>query len=160
MNEKDVEKKNIFTKRYWSSSKYSDDLPNLPKGTSLSLSTHLDSGESSQEHSKSTTGSIQEFSFSSDNKAPRSRNGSEKSGIDRRSEISSFDWHLSINELDKIQLEQPALRDFQLMKMVGKGGFAKVYLAKRKHDGRMFALKVMRKDAIKKMRQVRDNYNT
>ena len=60
----------------------------------------------------------------------------------------------SLNELDFIQSEHAGLEDFKLVKLVGKGGFAKVYQARRNVDGKIFALKVMRKDVLKKLRQV------
>ena len=61
----------------------------------------------------------------------------------------------SIENIDKLSNEHPELNYFKIVKIVGKGGFAKVYQAIRKNDNRIFALKVMRKDLIKKMRQVR-----
>jgi hypothetical protein len=48
------------------------------------------------------------------------------------------------------------LEDIEIMKLVGKGGFAKVYQVRRKSDSRVFALKVMRKDHVRKMKQVVD----
>ncbi|KAJ3138137.1 camp-dependent protein kinase catalytic subunit [Geranomyces variabilis] len=46
------------------------------------------------------------------------------------------------------------LGDFALQKALGQGAFAKVYLVKRNIDGRLFALKSMRKDNVVKMQQV------
>ena len=60
----------------------------------------------------------------------------------------------SFHDVDVMRSQNAELRDFQLLKMAGKGGFAKVYEAKRIQDGKIFALKVMRKDVIKKLRQV------
>jgi hypothetical protein len=46
------------------------------------------------------------------------------------------------------------LKSFSLYKMIGKGAFSKVYLSRRKVDGKVFAIKSMRKDNIVRMRQV------
>ncbi|KAJ3188434.1 camp-dependent protein kinase catalytic subunit [Gaertneriomyces sp. JEL0708] len=46
------------------------------------------------------------------------------------------------------------LKDFALQKTLGQGAFAKVYLVKRTVDGRLFALKSMRKDHVIQMKQV------
>jgi hypothetical protein len=46
------------------------------------------------------------------------------------------------------------LEDIEILKLVGRGGFAKVYQVRRKSDSRVFALKVMRKDHVRKMKQV------
>lgn len=44
--------------------------------------------------------------------------------------------------------------DFDLLKVIGKGSFGKVMLVKKKDDGQIYAMKVLRKDAIIKRRQV------
>ncbi|KAJ3048463.1 camp-dependent protein kinase catalytic subunit [Rhizophlyctis rosea] len=46
------------------------------------------------------------------------------------------------------------LSDFLLQKTLGQGAFAKVYLVKRNIDGKLFALKSMRKDRVVKMKQI------
>lgn len=46
-----------------------------------------------------------------------------------------------------------SIQDFSIYKMLGKGAFSKVYLCKRKEDGKVFALKSMRKDLIVKLKQ-------
>jgi hypothetical protein len=46
------------------------------------------------------------------------------------------------------------ISSFSIYKMIGKGAFSKVYLCRRRVDGRIFALKSMRKDMLLKMRQV------
>ncbi|KAJ3035506.1 hypothetical protein HDV00_003712 [Rhizophlyctis rosea] len=48
------------------------------------------------------------------------------------------------------------LSDFLLQKTLGQGAFAKVYLVKRNIDGKLFALKSMRKDRVVNMKQVRE----
>ena len=60
----------------------------------------------------------------------------------------------SINDMDIVQSQHAELEDFHLIRIVGKGGFAKVYQVKRKSDGKIFALKVMRKEMLKKLKQV------
>ncbi len=44
--------------------------------------------------------------------------------------------------------------DFDLLKVIGKGSFGKVMLVRKKDDGAVYAMKVLRKDAIIKRRQV------
>ncbi|KAJ3157321.1 camp-dependent protein kinase catalytic subunit [Geranomyces variabilis] len=51
------------------------------------------------------------------------------------------------------------LGDFVLQKSLGQGAFAKVYLVKRNVDGKLFALKSMRKDNVVKMQQVQHVQN-
>ncbi|KAI8894009.1 camp-dependent protein kinase catalytic subunit beta [Globomyces pollinis-pini] len=49
--------------------------------------------------------------------------------------------------------ETLSLNDFKLIKLIGKGGFAKVYQSVRKMDHRIFAIKVMRKDQLRQTKQ-------
>ena len=44
--------------------------------------------------------------------------------------------------------------DFQLIKVLGKGAFGKVYMVKRKTDGEIYAMKVLHKDKVKKQQQI------
>ena len=44
--------------------------------------------------------------------------------------------------------------EYTVKKLVGRGGFAKVYKVRRKVDGQIFAMKVMRKEHVRKMKQV------
>lgn len=46
------------------------------------------------------------------------------------------------------------IKDFQLLKVVGRGSFGKVYLAKKKDTGQIFAVKTLKKDFIIKTNQV------
>jgi len=48
----------------------------------------------------------------------------------------------------------PALDSFDMIKVIGKGSFGKVFLAREKKTQEMFALKVLRKDNIIKRNQV------
>ena len=47
-----------------------------------------------------------------------------------------------------------SIDDFNLLKVVGRGSFGKVYMAKRKSDGRIFAIKTLKKDFIIRNNQV------
>ena len=40
------------------------------------------------------------------------------------------------------------VEDFQLLKVIGRGSFGKVYMAKKKDDGLIFAMKTLKKDFI------------
>eukprot|EP00935_MAST-01C_sp_MAST-1C-sp1_P000931 g931.t1 len=45
-------------------------------------------------------------------------------------------------------------RGFELLKVIGKGSFGKVLLVRRREDGRVYALKTLRKDMLCKRRQI------
>lgn len=38
--------------------------------------------------------------------------------------------------------------DFQIMKVVGRGSFGKVYMVKRKQDEQIYAMKTLKKDFV------------
>lgn len=40
------------------------------------------------------------------------------------------------------------MNDFQLLKVIGKGGFSKVFLVRKKDSGLLFAMKVMQKSFV------------
>lgn len=46
------------------------------------------------------------------------------------------------------------IEDFQLLKVVGRGSFGKVYMAKKKDNGKVYAVKTLKKDFIIKTNQV------
>eukprot|EP00274_Cyanoptyche_gloeocystis_P006243 CAMPEP_0196652060 /NCGR_PEP_ID=MMETSP1086-20130531/1279_1 /TAXON_ID=77921 /ORGANISM="Cyanoptyche gloeocystis , Strain SAG4.97" /LENGTH=618 /DNA_ID=CAMNT_0041982419 /DNA_START=113 /DNA_END=1969 /DNA_ORIENTATION=+ len=60
------------------------------------------------------------------------------------------DAHFSIEASKK----PVGLEDFQILKVLGKGSFAKVLLVKKKDTNQYFAMKVMRKEQVVKTRQV------
>lgn len=41
-----------------------------------------------------------------------------------------------------------SLSDFQIKKVIGRGSFGKVFLVQKKTDGKVFAMKSLRKDVI------------
>jgi serine/threonine protein kinase len=43
---------------------------------------------------------------------------------------------------------QVCMNDFQLLKVIGKGGFSKVFLVRKKDSGLLFAMKVMQKSFV------------
>lgn len=53
----------------------------------------------------------------------------------------------------------PSLRDFALIKMINKGGFGKVFLAKNTLDGKYYAMKRIRKDLLLETHQVDNTLN-
>lgn len=56
-------------------------------------------------------------------------------------------------------VENPKLEDFQLLRLVGKGGFGKVYQVRKKKSGRIMALKAMRKHLIVEELNVEGTHN-
>ncbi|CCK69219.1 cAMP-dependent protein kinase catalytic subunit TPK3 KNAG_0C01060 [Huiozyma naganishii CBS 8797] len=46
------------------------------------------------------------------------------------------------------------LRDFQLLRTLGTGSFGRVHLIRSKHNGRFYALKVLRKKTVVRLKQV------
>jgi hypothetical protein len=65
------------------------------------------------------------------------------------------DW---IEDINNLRRRLPGfgvcLDDFRILSVIGSGGFGKVVLAKAKEDGKLFALKVMSKQAIKQQDKV------
>lgn len=47
-----------------------------------------------------------------------------------------------------------SLHDFQVMRSLGTGSFGRVHLARSVHNGRFYAMKVLKKDRVVKMKQV------
>ena len=41
-----------------------------------------------------------------------------------------------------------SLDDFKLLKVIGRGSFGKVYLVRKKDDGKPYAMKILRKDQL------------
>eukprot|EP01017_Pseudomicrothorax_dubius_P028935 TRINITY_DN3482_c0_g1_i1.p1 TRINITY_DN3482_c0_g1~~TRINITY_DN3482_c0_g1_i1.p1 ORF type:complete len:363 (+),score=90.27 TRINITY_DN3482_c0_g1_i1:133-1221(+) len=60
-------------------------------------------------------------------------------------------WDRAIQSKSK---ESVNLESFHMMKVLGKGSYAKVVLVKKKDSGEMFAMKILKKDHIEKKRQV------
>ena len=40
------------------------------------------------------------------------------------------------------------IEDFEQMRVIGRGGFSKVTLARKKDTGRLYAIKILRKDQL------------
>ncbi|KAJ3254419.1 camp-dependent protein kinase catalytic subunit [Boothiomyces macroporosus] len=58
-----------------------------------------------------------------------------------------------IDPTEKFDQLSASLSDYEILRLAGKGGFAKVYQIRRKADGKIFALKVMKKEVLRKMKQ-------
>ena len=58
------------------------------------------------------------------------------------------------NNLLHSQKSNLSIEDFQLIKVVGRGSFGKVYLAKKKDTGKIYAIKTLKKDFIIRTNQV------
>ena len=65
------------------------------------------------------------------------------------------------DEEDKYEttVDEPELKDFILIKLLDKGGFGKVYLAKNTLDGEYYAMKRIRKDHLIEKRQIENTLN-
>ena len=48
------------------------------------------------------------------------------------------------------------IEDFNLLKVVGRGSFGKVYMARKKDTGRIYAVKTLKKDFIIRRNQVKN----
>ena len=49
-----------------------------------------------------------------------------------------------------------SIDDFFLLKVVGRGSFGKVYMAKKKDNNQIFAIKTLKKDFIAKTNQLKN----
>lgn len=45
-------------------------------------------------------------------------------------------------------MREPSLEDFEVLRLVGQGGFGKVYQVRKRATGRIMALKAMRKQMV------------
>lgn len=76
----------------------------------------------------------------------------DKSTIEKLQE-SSIDGGLSEKSLedidgDSMKVQTVGIEDFEVLKVVGQGAFAKVFQVKKKGTSEIYAMKVMRKDKI------------
>ena len=66
---------------------------------------------------------------------------------------------LKVNYADKFNLEEearkkkekavPSLRDFEFIKVIGKGGFATVYMVRMRTSGKLYAMKTVKKASVR-----------
>lgn len=70
--------------------------------------------------------------------------------LSAETEAEMLDWVRSIERED----QKVGLADFDLMSVVGKGSFGKVIQVRKKDTGQIFAMKVLRKDAVRQRNQV------
>jgi len=63
------------------------------------------------------------------------------------------------SETEDTDSPDPELKDFQLIKMINKGGFGKVFLAKNTLDGKYYAMKRIRKDLLIETKQIENTLN-
>lgn len=64
---------------------------------------------------------------------------------------SSIDGGLSeksFEDIDSMKVETVGIEDFEVLKVVGQGAFAKVFQVRKKGTSEIYAMKVMRKDKI------------
>jgi serine/threonine protein kinase len=66
---------------------------------------------------------------------------------------------LQINFVSRLELEEeqrlkqegcvPTFKDFELIKVLGKGGFATVYMVRKRSNGMLYAMKTVKKASVK-----------
>ena len=52
-------------------------------------------------------------------------------------------------EEEKLNKQVPSLRNFDFIKVLGTGGFATVYMVRKKATGMLYAMKLVKKDGVK-----------
>jgi serine/threonine protein kinase len=60
----------------------------------------------------------------------------------------SSDFHLAQSIYEAKKAGTITKDDFDMVKVIGRGGFGKVYLVQKKSNGKVFAMKVLSKDQI------------
>ena len=50
--------------------------------------------------------------------------------------------------------QQIGIDDFSIIKVVGRGSFVKVYLVRKKSDGKVYAMKTLKKDMVLRKNQL------
>mmetsp|Transcript_5881 Transcript_5881/g.17724 ORF Transcript_5881/g.17724 Transcript_5881/m.17724 type:complete len:455 (+) Transcript_5881:45-1409(+) len=81
------------------------------------------------------------------------------SGRSARSEAASFDEEDLEEEaysssVERREARPPTVSDFKIIRVIGKGSFGKVFLARRVSNGAIYAMKVLKKENIVKRNQV------
>jgi len=66
---------------------------------------------------------------------------------------------LQVNFISRLEMEEewrnksqgrvPTFRDFEFIKVLGKGGFATVYMVRKRSSGMLYALKTVKKASVK-----------
>ena len=50
---------------------------------------------------------------------------------------------------NKVDGRVPTFRDFEFIKVLGKGGFATVYMVRKRSNGMLYAIKTVKKTSVK-----------
>ena len=56
---------------------------------------------------------------------------------------------------DKRNMNEISNEDFKRIKVIGRGGFSKVLLVRKKDSGRLYAMKIMKKSRIFKEKKLK-----
>ena len=67
-----------------------------------------------------------------------------------------IDAILKVNYVAKEEIDEeknskvvPSLRNFDFIKVIGTGGFATVYMVRKRTTGQLYAMKLVKKDGVK-----------
>ena len=64
--------------------------------------------------------------------------------------LNNYQTHISQNSSSKISID-----DFTLLSVIGKGSYAKVVLVRKKDNGELFAMKILKKENVEKGKQMK-----
>uniref|UniRef100_M4BAS1 Protein kinase domain-containing protein n=1 Tax=Hyaloperonospora arabidopsidis (strain Emoy2) TaxID=559515 RepID=M4BAS1_HYAAE len=69
-------------------------------------------------------------------------------------DIDDDNEELELENSSRRRSNKVSLKEFDVLRMIGKGSFGKVLLVRKKHTSELFAVKILRKQAIVKKQQV------
>jgi len=111
-----------------------------------------DSKDKGKGKGKEDGGSSPAATSSTPSSAPAAAESSSKAASKDKDEDEEMDWDSPT--LFSRGGAKVGVDDFELLKVIGKGSFGKVMLVRKKDDGMIYAMKVLRKEAIIARKQV------
>jgi len=113
------------------------------KGKDKSSSKSSSKGSSSSSNTKATEAPVQ---------SEPTQNGKQPTTKEEKKDAKNIDWDAPV--LFSKNDATVGKDDFELLKVIGKGSFGKVMQVRKKDDGQIYAMKVLRKEAIIARKQV------